>query len=156
INKYKNYFDSVIYINVFEHIEDDSEELAHVFRVLKKNGYVIIFVPALSWLYSNFDKNIGHFRRYNKKDIQVLIREAGFQVIQVKYFDFIGIFFWYIVFVLCKKTLTGNNVFLYDKLIVPCMNKIENIIEPVIGKNLLVIAKKNNYTIASECKNKTS
>ena len=61
---YENYFDSVLYLNDLQHIENDVEELLHIQQTLKPEGYLCIFVPALSWLFSKFDKSIGHFRRY--------------------------------------------------------------------------------------------
>ena len=60
------YFDTVIYVNVLEHIEDDVSELVYVNNVLMRGGHLLIFVPALPWLYSNLDREIGHFRRYTK------------------------------------------------------------------------------------------
>jgi 2-polyprenyl-3-methyl-5-hydroxy-6-metoxy-1,4-benzoquinol methylase len=60
-------FDSVLYVNVLEHIEDDASELANAHKVLNRDGHVLLSVPALPCLFSNFDKKIGHYRRYLKK-----------------------------------------------------------------------------------------
>lgn len=135
-------FDSVMYINVLEHIKDDEKELAHVYEMLKSGGHVLIFVPALSCLYSDLDKTLGHYRRYHKKELVKLMRDAGFNVVKAKYFDFLGIIPWYIAFVLLKRVITGGNVSAYDKWVVPLIRPIERFITPPIGKNLLLVGKK--------------
>ena len=141
-HRYEKGFDSVIYVNVLEHIEDDKKELLCAYEGLRESGHILIFVPALSWLYGDFDKKVGHYRRYHKGELIRLILRAGFDIVKVKYFDVAGIIPWYIAFVLLKKSLLGRNVSLYDKLVVPVMRKIEGIITPPIGKNLLLVGRK--------------
>jgi len=141
--EFTNFFDSVLYINVLEHIEDDKQELEYAYKTIKKNGHILIFAPALSFLFSNFDKKIGHFRRYHKKELINIIRESGFSIEDVRYFDSVGIITWYIVFVALRKTTTNKtNIKFYDKLIVPPLRLLENLIPPPVGKNLLLIGKK--------------
>ncbi len=140
--KYPDYFDSIVYVNVMEHVEKDAEELSHVHQSLKKGGRVCIFVPALAWLYSNHDKSIGHYRRYHKKDLIQLLEQAGFEVEQINYFDIIGIIPWLIICKFLGKEPNTSNVSVYDRLIVPIGKFIENIIPPPIGKNLLVVGRK--------------
>jgi ubiquinone/menaquinone biosynthesis C-methylase UbiE len=79
--------DSVLYINVLEHIENDSKELSTAYRALRSGGYLLVFVPALQWLFSEADSNIGHFRRYYKKDLVRLVDNVGFSVEKSHYFD---------------------------------------------------------------------
>jgi Methyltransferase domain len=131
-----------MYINVLEHIKDDEKELAHVYKTLKSGGHVLIFVPTLSWLYSDLDKTIGHYRRYHKRELVKLMKDAGFDVVKVKYLDFSGMIPWYIAFVLLRRVITSGNVSAYDKWIVPAIRRIERIIKPPIGKNLLLVGKK--------------
>jgi SAM-dependent methyltransferase len=141
-NRYLNYFDTILYINVLEHIENDKHELMSVWKALKSNGCLCIFVPALTWLYSDFDKSIGHFRRYHKKQLHDLVKSIGFQISEFRYVDFIGLILWYINFVLMKKSLNKNNVSMYDKYIFPITRIIENTIRFPIGKNILMVCKK--------------
>jgi SAM-dependent methyltransferase len=141
-HNYESCFDSVIYVNVLEHIKEDARELSYVRNSLKKGGYFLGFVPALSWLYSNLDKKVGHFRRYKKPDLIKLVEQAGFKIIKVKYFDLAGILPWFIYFVILKKSITGAKVSLYDKAVVPIMKKIEGLIPPPLGKNILIVAQK--------------
>lgn len=143
--KYKKlleFFDSVLYVDVLEHIESDEEELRYVYKITKKNGFILIFVPALPSLYSEFDKKIGHFRRYSKKRLVEVVKKNGFSIESIQYFDIAGAILWYIVFVLLGKTTSKTNVSLFDKFIVPPMRFLENTIKPPTGKNLLLVGKK--------------
>jgi len=135
-------FDSVLYINVLEHIESDKEELRFAYKTIKKNGFILIFAPALPWLYSKFDKKVGHFRRYSQKGLVEIVRKSGFLIESIRYFDIVGVILWYIVFVLFNKTTTKVSISMYDKCIVPTMRFFENLIKPPIGKNLLLVGKK--------------
>jgi hypothetical protein len=85
---------------------------------------------------------MGHFRRYGKKPLCGLIREVGFTLVKARYFDLAGIVPWYINFVLLHSTFGSAKIALYDKLVVPMMRPIENLISPPIGKNVLLIGKK--------------
>jgi len=135
-------FDSLLYINVLEHIEDDRAELISAYSALPKGGYLLLFVPALSWLFSDADRSVGHFRRYHKKALVKLVEETGFKVEKVRYFDLAGIIPWYVNFVLLKNSFSAGSVTLYDKLIVPPMRVFEKMITPPIGKNILLVARK--------------
>lgn len=138
----EEFFDSVLYVNVLEHIEDDVAELANVYKALNPNGHLLIFVPALPWLYSSSDQQVGHFRRYTKNNLIQLTQRSGFSIIKARYFDIAGIIPWYINFVLLKNSVDGSSVSLYDNLVVPFMRIIEGLVPPPIGKNILLIAKK--------------
>jgi SAM-dependent methyltransferase len=138
----EEHLDSIVYINVLEHIENDLDELLLMKKHLKVGGHALIFVPALPFLYSEFDKSLGHFRRYTKDSLTKQIEKSGLKISSIKYFDIAGILPWYIAFTLLKKNMSGSNVSLYDSLVIPPMKVIENIFNPPIGKNLLAIAKK--------------
>jgi SAM-dependent methyltransferase len=138
----ENALDCIFYIDVLEHIEDDRKELAVARKTLRPGGWLLVFVPALPWLFSDFDKKIGHHRRYRKKDLFLLAIQSGFEPVHLKFFDFFGIFPWYFFYVLLKKTITSDSVRLYDRLIVPVMRKIETTLSPPVGKNLLLAARK--------------
>jgi len=135
--------DSILYINVLEHIEDDSGELSMAYGALRPGGYLLLFVPALQWLFSSADASIGHFRRYYKTDLVRLVKTAGFSIEKAHYLDFTGILPWYINFVLLKNSFTSSKVALYDKLVVPSVRIFESLIRPPIGKNLIVVARKD-------------
>ncbi|MCB1792312.1 MAG: class I SAM-dependent methyltransferase [Gammaproteobacteria bacterium] len=134
-------FDAVAYVNVLEHIEDDTLALRHARSTLKPGGHLLIFVPALQFLYSELDRQVGHFRRYDRRSLTEAVESAGFEIIKLKYFDVLGIIPWYIAFTLMKQTTTGTNVSLYDRVAVPVMRRIERVLTPPVGKNLLLVAR---------------
>lgn len=141
--KSKQIPDTIIYINVLEHIENDLEELQEVRETLSENGRVCIFVPANPFLYSEFDKYIGHFRRYKKSELERKCLDSGFKIILSKNFDFVGILPWLVKYRLLKSTtMESNAVQMYDKFLVPFAKFFENMIVPPIGKNLLLVAEK--------------
>jgi SAM-dependent methyltransferase len=135
-------FDSVVYINILEHVQDDRTELANALAALKPKGHLLLFVPALAWLYSDIDRQMGHFRRYTKKHLSCLIKDVGFTLVKARYFDLAGIIPWYVNFVLLGSSFGSGRVSLYDKLVVPTMKLIESAIPLPIGKNVLLIGKK--------------
>ena len=138
----KGSLDSILFINVLEHIEDDHVALKEAENALKSNGNLIIFVPACPFLYSRFDKLVGHHRRYTRKSLSTAARTAGFEIKSLKYVDMLGIIPWFLFFVLLRKIPSGTNISIYDKIAVPLISKIEKIVPPIIGKNLLLIAQK--------------
>jgi len=139
----KNQPDTFVYINVFEHIEDDVAELKRIKNILQKDGHAIIFVPAMQVLYSEFDKSIGHYRRYDKQMLTELANKAGMDVVKIRYMDMPGMLPWWLSFVLMKrKGLMPKMVKIYDAFCVPIIRAFETVIEPPVGKNVLLVAKK--------------
>ncbi len=135
--------DSIIYINVLEHIEDDRLELKIIHRTLREKGRVFVFVPALPVLFSEFDKQIGHFRRYRKTELVEKFRAIGFRILLSRYFDAAGIFPWLVKYRLLKSlTMESSAVHFYDKFVVPVSKPIESFLPLPLGKNLLFVAEK--------------
>lgn len=135
-------FDSILYINVLEHVQDDQGELANAWQALKPGGRLLVFVPALQWLYSDFDRQVGHFRRYRRGALVKAAQAAGFVIEKARYFDAAGVIPWYIHFVLLRRTMGEGSVSLYDKVAVPATRFLESIVPPPIGKNILLVARK--------------
>lgn len=135
--------DTIIYVNVLEHIEDDLGELRKVYETLEPGGHCLIFVPAFMSLYGAFDEKVGHFRRYTKRELEEKARSAGFNVVKSKYFDFVGIFPWYVKYKLLKlDSLKSGAVTVYDKLAVPLARQFERFFEFPAGKNVLTVLQK--------------
>ncbi len=134
--------DAAVYVNVLEHIADDAGELARAHAALKPGGHLLVFVPALSWLYSNFDKEVGHVRRYTRRSLVSCVTGAGFDVVRARYFDIACVLPWYINFVLLGRTMGATGVSLYDRVVVPVMRRIEHVVPPPLGKNILMVARR--------------
>ena len=137
-------FDSAIYVNVLEHIADDNSELINVGKLLKTGGNVVIFSPALPILYGTMDGLSGHFRRYTKSELIDLVRDSGFEVIHVEYFDFVGIFPYFFMYRFLKvRTIGSGGMFVYDNIILPISTVLRRLTRGrLIGKNLLIVGRK--------------
>lgn len=137
-------YDSALYVNVLEHIENDIDELIIARSIIKDDGTVVIFVPALPRLYGSMDAISSHYRRYRRKELQAVIAAANMTVEKIFYFDSVGVLpYWLSYKLLNKKTLGGSTVKLYDKLVIPISLAISRITKnKIYGKNLVVIAKK--------------
>jgi predicted SAM-dependent methyltransferase len=79
-----------LFIDVIEHIENDTDELKKASSFLKPGGHLIVLVPAHNYLYSEFDKSIGHFRRYNKKML-IEVAPKELKQIDLRYLDSLGL-----------------------------------------------------------------
>jgi SAM-dependent methyltransferase len=140
--EYTSAADAVCYVNVLEHIADDAGELAVARETLRPGGHLCVFVPALPWLYSEFDASIGHCRRYTRRELVGKVRDAGFEIVRARYFDVAGILPWLIVFRLMRRTLVAGQVSAYDRFVVPVMRRLEGVLAPPVGKNLLLVGRK--------------
>ena len=135
-------YDCILYSNVLEHIEDDNNELIRAASMLKQGGALLIYVPALPFLYSSFDKAIGHYRRYTKSSLDAAFENTRLHVIQKKWVDFPGILSWLIMVKLLNNSPNKNAVLFNDKYIVPLTRLVESKITVPVGKNLLYVAVK--------------
>lgn len=83
-------FDTIIYADVLEHIEDDRGELTTASRLLRDRGTLIVLVPAHQWLYSPFDAQVGHFRRYSRRVLRDLT-PPHMRLVRLRSLDFVGL-----------------------------------------------------------------
>jgi SAM-dependent methyltransferase len=136
-------YDAVLYVNVLEHVEHEREELAAAHAALRPGGHLLVFVPALAWLYSDFDREVGHFRRYSRDALERVVAHAGFEVVEARWFDVAGIVPWYVHFTVLGRSMGRGSVSLYDRLVVPVMRAVEKLSPPPIGKNIALVARRN-------------
>ncbi len=135
--------DSVVCLNVLEHIEDDRKALKNMEDLLVEGGHLLLIVPAHKMLFSDFDKLIGHLRRYSKKELEVKLKEAGFEIEQQKYINFLGALAWVIEYkILHGKKMSSLKVILFDKVFFLFVEFIERYISWPFGLSLFVIARK--------------
>lgn len=142
-------FDTVVALDVIEHIEDDHDALLKMHRALKPSGELVLSVPALSELYGPKDEAIGHFRRYDRQPLLDALRRAGFEVQSVRYWNAIGVLpVWYSVKI-SKKRLDESMRYAGRSLLKRALNtalgvwfhKIENAVPMPLGLTLIVRAK---------------
>ncbi len=137
--------DAVIMVNVLEHVEDDGAALKELFRVIKPDGHLLLFVPALQFLFSDIDRIHGHFRRYHKGPLETLLRENGFFIEHSRYFDIAGVFPWWLINKVCRQTeFAPGAVKAYDRFVIPLTRFLERLIPPPFGKNLIIIANRRS------------
>jgi SAM-dependent methyltransferase len=135
--------DSIVLVNVLEHIENDEAFLKAAYQILISEGTILLFVPALPQLYGALDEAVGHYRRYTKPSLASKLQKVGFHIVCLRYFNFPGIFTWFLAGrVMRYKTLRFSDVRFYDRWIVPYVSRLEKYWEPPIGQNLVAIAKK--------------
>jgi len=135
-------FDAALLVNVLEHVADDVPMLRTVRSILRAEGKLLIFVPALPWLYGTLDKRVGHERRYTRPGLLQVVEQAGFAVETIRYFDFPGVLPWFVAGRLNRSgRFSVRAAKIYDRFVVPIARATEKIVKPPIGKNLLCIAR---------------
>ena len=136
-------FDTVVMVNVLEHIKDDDKALKIVNKLLKKNGKIALMVPAFNMLFGPLDKSVGHFRRYNKNQLKKLLIRNGFIIQDIYYMNFIGFFGWFLNVRLLRKDYTPQKQsYFFDKFFVPIIKRIEKFLKPPFGQSIIAIAIK--------------
>ncbi len=133
--------DTVICLNVLEHIEDDRATLADMHDALRPAGRLILLVPAFARLFGTLDEHLHHFRRYEKAELDGKIREAGFAIEELRFVNRPGIFGWWLNGrVLKRRVLPRGQLFAF-KLLMPMLRREEKN-PPSSGLSLLAIARK--------------
>ena len=140
-------YDTILYLDVLEHIKKDKSEVEKALSCLKDNGFLIINVPAYQFLYSKFDESVGHWKRYKKKDFQkILINKKNINVMMF-YYDSLGFILSLLskIFKISHITNFNKKIFLWDFLI-PISKLIDIITFNSFGKSLICIIRKKRIT----------
>lgn len=135
-------FNTILYIDVLEHIENDKKELEQAEVLLKTGGYLIILCPAHKFLFSDFDAEIGHFRRYNKAMYRDVVPES-LQEVTMKYLDSFGTLLSMLNRCVLQQSLpTLSQIRFWDSKVVPISRRIDPCIGYSFGKSILGIWRK--------------
>jgi SAM-dependent methyltransferase len=135
-------FDTIICVNVLEHIEEDDLALSNMFKLLKPKGKLLLYVPALNLIYGTLDKNLGHFQRYDRPFLEKKLNQAGFHIEKIFFHNFLGAFGWFVNGkILKRKQLSILQTILFDRLL-PIFARIERKIELPFGLSLVVICRR--------------
>jgi 2-polyprenyl-3-methyl-5-hydroxy-6-metoxy-1,4-benzoquinol methylase len=134
-------FDTVVCLNVLEHVEDDHFALQQMREVLVPGGKLALLVPAHRVLYGEFDRAVGHYRRYEKSELTGRLKQAGFQVRKVKFFSCAAVLPWLINGRLLKRAYLPTGQASLANRLVPLL-KLERLIGPPFGLSLIVIGEK--------------
>lgn len=138
-------FDTILYIDVLEHIENDNEEIEMAAFCLNDGGHLVILSPAFSSLYSKFDDAIGHYRRYTSKKLRSLL-PPSLKLKSLRYLDSSG-FFLSITnrFFLKQKYPTKKQIHFWDRYIIPVSKISDKVFKYSFGKSILGICQKNQH-----------
>lgn len=135
-------FDTIIYIDVLEHIEQDANELQKAAALLNAGGTIIVLSPAFNFLYNPFDKAIGHYRRYNKKMLKK-ITPAVLTLISIRYYDSTGYFAALMnKLLLRKKYPSQQQVLFWDNWLVPVSTITDKVFFHSFGKSIIAVWNK--------------
>src|SRR4029077_6940346 len=130
-------YDSVVLVNVLEHIDDDASALEKLRGSLRPGGRVCVFVPAFDGLYSRFDTRLGHRRRYRRSQLVSVLDRAGFAITDARYINTVGAVAWWVVARQLGHVPTEPwSVSLYDRFVVPSLRRVEAGRSPRFGQSL--------------------
>ena len=137
-------FDAILHLQVLEHIVNDQKEIDDNLNLLNNKGKLLIIVPAFMSLYSNFDKAIGHVKRYEKKDFNNFELKKS-KIIKMIYIDSCG----YLLYKLFKLIINRDqpskwSIIVWDKIFIPLSKIFDFIFRYKFGKNLIIIIEKND------------
>lgn len=143
-------FDTVICLNVLEHIADDTKALSNIYRLLKQagghTGKLLLLAPAHQFLFGTLDQLGGHYRRYGKKELREKLERAGFEVKEMRYLNSLGAVAWFINYkvfrvkeIVCKNV--ERQITVFDRMIVPLLSRIERVVPPPFGTSLTAICE---------------
>ena len=137
-------FDTIIYIDVLEHIKDDHAEINQALQFLKNGGTLIILSPAYQFLYANFDQSIGHYRRYTKKTLLKTISFPNLSLKRMFYLDSTGVLLLLLnKYLIRKKYPSSKDVRLWQSFFVPLSKVIDKILFYKFGKSIIGIWQKH-------------
>lgn len=135
-------FDTVIAVNVVEHIRHHQLAIEHCKQLLKPGGVLVVLVPANQRLFNSFDQELGHFRRYSARSLKALLSSQQLEVTHTKYFNLAGIAgWWFNGSLLRKRIIPGGQLKIFDAL-VPVFRLLDAISFRRIGLSVIAAARR--------------
>jgi SAM-dependent methyltransferase len=142
-------FNTVICINVLEHVADHQKAFKNMIKSLSKDGYLLLFVPAHQFLFNDMDKLAGHYRRYTKKLCNRVFQDDDYELIKIEYFNPIGALGWWANKYLRHERLdsdtVNNQIRYFDKYLIYLSKAINPFTKNFFGQSLVCVYKKNKY-----------
>ena len=134
--------DTAIAVNVLEHVAEERPFLEALARLLVPGGHVLVFVPAMPFLFGTLDVSFEHHRRYTKDTLAAAIRSSGLEPIMLRYVNSVGMVPWLVAGrILRRRTIRASHVRFYDRFVIPWLRLIERVVEPPVGQSLIAIAR---------------
>lgn len=130
-------FDTIIYIDVLEHIKDDRNEVKLAANRLKEGGLLIVLSPAHQWLFTPFDRSIGHYRRYDKNTLSGIMPDR-LEPIRMVYLDSVGVAASLANKLILKSKMPSlKQIKMWDRKMVPLSRKIDPLLSYSVGKTII-------------------
>jgi 2-polyprenyl-3-methyl-5-hydroxy-6-metoxy-1,4-benzoquinol methylase len=136
-------FDTVVCLNVLEHILDDTLAIQHMARLLEPGGKLILFVPAGSYLYGELDIALAHHRRYDRRSVLAVIQSAGLVPEVVRYMNPAGIPGWFLASRVLKRHAPPRGLLHLFNFLTPLFMWADEKVEMPIGLSVLCIARRD-------------
>jgi len=132
-------FDTILYIDVLEHIQDDGAEIELAANHVKISGYIVVIAPSHQFLYSEFDSSVGHIKRYDNHSLRALT-PRGFSVVDSKYLDSVGLLASLgNRFILHSSIPSRRQLWIWDKILVRLSRVVDPLVRYSIGKSILFV-----------------
>lgn len=137
-------FDSILYIDVLEHIEHDTDELRRAAGHLNPGGRIIVLAPAHQWLFSPFDHAVGHFRRYDAASV-LRATPGVLALTECRYLDAVGLLASAANRLMLRSAHpTRRQIALWDRAMVPLSRRLDPVLNHRLGKSILAVWKLRN------------
>lgn len=131
-------FDTILYVDVLEHIEDDRAEVARALRLLRPGGHLVALSPAHQWLYTSFDRAIGHHRRYSRAGFGNLA--GGLRPVKLDYLDAVGLLASLANRLVLRSATPGPaQIAFWDRVLVRLSKQIDPLLAHAVGKSILAV-----------------
>jgi SAM-dependent methyltransferase len=139
----EGFADAIFSINVLEHVENDAELIRILTSKLQPSGRLLIYVPAMPILFSEMDRKVGHYRRYERRKLASHLEGAGLEIRTIKYVDTMGVLAT-LMYKLTRRTGGINPIalFVFDRFIFPMNRLLDPLFGIFLGKNLAAVAVK--------------
>jgi SAM-dependent methyltransferase len=135
--------DSILCVNVIEHIENDRQAIANMVAALPSGGTLCLLVPAMGWLYGTLDALDGHYRRYQKPMLRERLSAFPLELLRLYYFNMVGALGWFVKGRILKETRQAEENYRAMNLLVPLVSRVERLCPPPFGLSLIAIARKH-------------
>jgi 2-polyprenyl-3-methyl-5-hydroxy-6-metoxy-1,4-benzoquinol methylase len=135
-------FDTVVFLNVLEHIDNEKQAIENCRKLLKPGGSLVVLVPAYTFLFSKMDRELQHYRRYTSKRLFSLVSKKKFIVKKVFYFNALGIVAWTYGKFLGLHSIPSKEMKLFNNL-VPLAKFIDKILFKKTGLSVIMVAQKD-------------
>ncbi len=142
----KKVIDTVVCLDVLEHIEDDVSLLASFRELVQPGGTLLLKVPACTWLYGSIDVASSHYRRYSKATLIEKAEQAGWESVDIFHMNVFGVLPYWFKSRILKKSVNFSRTFSHWQIqlirhAIPLMKVVDGLIGPPIGQSVILVAK---------------